>query len=293
MPEIGVIGGSGLYRMDELKNVRELKIDTPYGDPSDLFRIGEIEGREVAFLARHGRHHRLDPSHLPFRANIFAFKKLGVRRLISASAVGSLREEIAPLHMVVPDQFFDRTRGRCSSFYGDGVVAHVAFADPLCQGLRELLQRSATGQGVRVHEGGTYVCMEGPAFSTRAESLTYRNTIHGAAVIGMTNLQEAKLSREAEICYATLALVTDYDCWHEGEDDVTTEAVIEILQQNAQAARAVIREAVRGVDLERSCDCERALSTALLTPIDAISEADRMHLSVLLGRLVGPSSPDQ
>ena len=279
-----MIGGSGLYQMEELEKVREVRVDTPFGEPSDLFRVGEIEGREVAFLARHGRAHRLDPSHLPFRANIFAFKKLGVRRLISASAVGSLKEGIAPLHMVIPDQFFDRTRGRESSFYGDGVVVHVAFADPVCGQVGDLLHRCALEEGIEVHRGGTYVCMEGPAFSTRAESLSYRAGVAGATVIGMTNLQEAKLAREAEICYATLALVTDYDCWHDGEEDVTTEAVIEILKTNAEAARAVIRSTVAGIDLDRSCGCEEALGSALLTPVDSIPRDVVERYSVLLGK---------
>lgn len=288
MAEIGVIGGSGLYQMEELENVREVRVDTPFGEPSDLFRVGEIGGREVAFLARHGRSHRLDPSHLPYRANILAFKKLGVRRLISASAVGSLKEGIAPLHMVIPDQFFDRTRGRESSFYGEGVVVHVAFADPVCAPVGDLLHRCALEQGIEAHRGGTYVCMEGPAFSTRAESMSYRQGVVGATVIGMTNLQEAKLAREAEICYATLALVTDYDCWHDGEEDVTTEAVIEILKKNAEAARAVIRSAVMGIDLDRRCSCEEALGSALLTPVDSIPRDVAERYSVLLGKYFAP-----
>lgn len=284
MPEIGVIGGSGVYHMDALEDLREVRIETPFGPPSDTYRVGRLDGREVAFLARHGRGHRIDPTNLPFRANIYGFKELGVRRLISASAVGSLREEIAPLQMVIPDQFFDRTRGRASSFFGDGVVVHVAFADPLCAELGDLLEEGARAAGVVAHRGGTYVCMEGPAFSTRAESLTYRAMIHGATIIGMTNLQEAKLCREAEICYATLALVTDWDCWHEGEEDVTTEAVIEILGRNADAARRVISNAVRSIDLAPTCACERALETALLTGPENIGAAARKRYGPLLSK---------
>ncbi len=288
MPEVGIIGGSGVYSMEDLEDLREVWVETPYGAPSDLYRIGRLGGIEVAFLARHGRSHRIDPSHLPYRANIYGFKELGVRRILSASAVGSLREEIAPEDVVIPDQFYDRTRGRVSSFFGEGVVAHVSFADPFCSHLRERLAAAADLAGVRAHSGGTYVCMEGPAFSTRAESRTYRRTIDNATVIGMTNLQEAKLSREAEICYATLALVTDYDCWHEEEEDVTTDAVIAVLQRNAEAARRILRTAVEMLDLERKCRCETALGQALLTPLEAIGEQEWVSHAALLKRFAKP-----
>jgi 5'-methylthioadenosine phosphorylase len=288
MPEIGIIGGSGVYSMEGLEDLREVWVETPFGAPSDLFLIGRLGQTEIAFLARHGRAHRIDPSHLPYRANIYGFKELGVRRILSVSAVGSLREDIAPEDVVIPDQFYDRTRGRVSSFVGDGVVAHVSFADPLCPHMAGLLLEAAREEGVRAHQGGTYVCMEGPAFSTRAESRTYRRTIDNAAVIGMTNLQEAKLSREAEICYATLALVTDYDCWHEEEADVTTDAVIAVLKRNAAAARRILGAVVGRVDLTRICSCEEALGKALLTPLEAIDDRDQSKYLALLKRFIKP-----
>lgn len=283
MPEIGVIGGSGVYEMSALENVGEVELETPFGAPSDAYVLGELDGREVAFLARHGRDHAMDPSHLPYRANIHGFKQLGVRKIISASAVGSLREGIDPLHMVIPDQFFDRTRGRISSYFGDGLVAHVSFADPLCGHLGDELATAAGTEGVTFHRGGTYVCMEGPQFSTRAESHTYRKTVEGATVIGMTNLQEAKLAREAEICYATLALVTDYDCWHETEEAVHTQGVLEILAQNADAARTVIRRCIAALDLSDRCGCEDALANAILTPASSIRAEARQRLELLVG----------
>src|SRR3989449_4830804 len=234
--KIGIIGGSGLYQMPELKDLEEVRIDTPFGSPSDAFIVGTLENERVAFLPRHGRGHRFTPTELPFRANIYAMKLLGVERILSASAVGSLQEQYAPLDMVIPDQFFDRTRARAqeSTFFGDGIVAHVGFAHPICGALADILEESCRTADVRVHRGGTYICMEGPAFSTKAESNVYRSW--GMDVIGMTNLQEAKLAREAEICYATLALVTDYDCWHPGHDAVTVEAVIEYLNKNVRNA---------------------------------------------------------
>ncbi len=232
--QIGIIGGSGLYQMDGLTDVREIGVETPFGKPSDNFIIGTLEGARVAFLARHGRGHRLMPTELPFRANIYAMKLLGVERVISASAVGSLQERYAPMDIVIPDQFFDRTRGRASTFFGEGVVAHIAFAHPVCQQLGDALAAAGEQSGIRIHRGGTYLCMEGPAFSTLAESRLYRSW--GMDVIGMTNLQEAKLAREAEICYSTMALVTDYDCWHPDHDAVTVEMIIEYLNRNSANA---------------------------------------------------------
>jgi 5'-methylthioadenosine phosphorylase len=245
--EIGIIGGSGLYQMPELQNVRELAVETPFGMPSDAFILGELDGVTVAFLPRHGRGHRLLPSEIPFRANIYAMKLLGVEYILSVSAVGSLQEKYKPTDMVIPNQFFDRTRARTeeSTFFGEGIVGHITFAHPVCDELGDILEESCRAVGVTVHRGGTYLCMEGPAFSTKAESLVYRQW--GMDVIGMTNLQEAKLAREAEIAYATLALVTDYDCWHEGHDDVTIEMVIEYLNKNVRNAQLILKEAVKRV----------------------------------------------
>src|SRR5499427_4088939 len=244
---IGIIGGSGLYQMPELTDIEELNIDTPFGPPSDAFILGTLEGQRVAFLPRHGRGHRFTPTEVPFRANIYALKLLGVERILSASAVGSLQEKYAPLDMVIPDQFFDRTRARVkeSSFFGEGIVAHVSFAHPVCSALGDVLEQSCKVADVKAHRGGTYLCMEGPAFSSVAESNVYRSW--GMDIIGMTNLQEAKLAREAEICYATLALVTDYDCWHPGHDAVTVEMVVEYLNKNARNAQIIMREAVKQV----------------------------------------------
>jgi 5'-methylthioadenosine phosphorylase len=245
--KIGIIGGSGLYQMPELKNVREQEINTPFGKPSDAFIIGELDGVEVAFLARHGRGHRILPTELPFRANIYAMKLLGVEYILSVSAVGSLQEKYKPTDMVIPDQFFDRTRARAeeSTFFGQGIVGHITFAHPVCDELGDILEESCKTVGVTVHRGGTYLCMEGPAFSTKAESNVYRQW--GMDVIGMTNLQEAKLAREAEIAYATLALVTDYDCWHEGHDEVSVEMVIEYLHKNVRNAQLIMKDAVQRV----------------------------------------------
>src|SRR6266403_4101856 len=241
---IGMIGGSGLYQMPELTNVEEVHVDTPFGSPSDSFVIGTLENERVAFLPRHGRGHRLTPTEVPFRANIYAMKLLGVERILSAAAVGSLQERYAPLDMVIPDQFFDRTRGRVreSTFFGEGIVAHVSFAQPVCGALGDVLEESCRSAEVKAHRGGTYLCMEGPAFSSVAESKVYRSW--GMDIIGMTNLQEAKLAREAEICYATLALVTDYDCWHPGHDVVTVDTVIEYLNKNVRTAQQAIATAI-------------------------------------------------
>ena len=264
--KIGIIGGSGLYQMSELTNVEEVKIDTPFGSPSDAFIIGNLEGEPVAFLPRHGRGHRFTPTEVPFRANIYAMKLLGVERVLSASAVGSLQEQYAPLDMVIPDQFFDRTRARAkeSTFFGEGIVAHVSFAHPVCGSLGDVLQQSCESVAVKTHRGGTYLCMEGPAFSTVAESNVYRSW--GMDIIGMTNLQEAKLAREAEICYATLALVTDYDCWHPGHDAVSVETVIEYLNKNVRNAQLIMRESVKLLkNSERTCKCGSALKNAIFT----------------------------
>jgi 5'-methylthioadenosine phosphorylase len=280
---IGIIGGSGLYQMPELKDVEEVEIDTPFGRPSDAFITGTLEGARVAFLPRHGRGHKLLPTELPFRANIYAMKLLGVERILSASAVGSLQERYAPLDVVIPGQFFDRTRARAreSTFFGEGIVAHVTFAHPVCDELGDVLQRACSATDVRVHRGGTYLCMEGPAFSTKAESLVYRQW--GMDVIGMTNLQEAKLAREAEICYSTLALVTDYDCWHEGHDAVSVEQVIEYLNKNVRNAQVVMREAVRELaDRPRACGCGSALRNAIFTAPDLWPEATTRKLEAII-----------
>src|SRR5438876_6056940 len=262
--KIGIIGGSGLYQMPELTEVDEIEVETPFGDPSDKFILGTLEGERVAFLPRHGRGHRFTPTELPFRANIYAMKLLGVERICSASAVGSLQEKYAPLDMVIPDQFFDRTRARAreSTFFGEGIVAHVTFAHPVCADLGDVLEQSCKAVGVNVHVAGTYVCMEGPAFSTVAESNVYRSW--NMDVIGMTNLQEAKLSREAEICYATLALVTDYDCWHPAHDAVTVETVIDYLNKNVRNAQVIMQEAVKRLSRRsRDCKCGSALKHAI------------------------------
>jgi 5'-methylthioadenosine phosphorylase len=280
--KIGIIGGSGLYAMPGLTEVREERITTPFGEPSDAFILGELEGRKVAFLARHGRGHRLLPSELNFRANIHAMKQLGVERILSVSAVGSLKEEHKPTDFVVPDQFIDRTIHRESTFFGDGIVGHVAFGDPVCGTVAKVIAGACAEQGVVGKAGGTYVCMEGPQFSTRAESNLYRSW--GADVIGMTNLQEAKLAREAEICYATMAMVTDYDCWHEGHDDVTVDQIVAVLHQNAANAAKVVRAAVAAMPTDRSCACGSALKYAILTQRDAIPAATKEKLNLLIGK---------
>ncbi|RMH73633.1 MAG: S-methyl-5'-thioadenosine phosphorylase [Cyanobacteria bacterium J007] len=281
---IGIIGGSGLYEMEALGDRQEVRIDTPFGAPSDAIVLGTLDGTRVAFLARHGRDHTLLPSELPFQANIYAMKQLGVKYLISASAVGSLKETVKPLDMVVVDQFIDRTRSRPSTFFGDGIVAHISFADPVCTALARILANAVESLNlpeVELHRGGTYVCMEGPAFSTRAESHLYRSW--GASVIGMTNLPEAKLAREAEIAYATLALVTDYDCWHLEHDSVSVEMVIANLKANAINAQKVIRETVRRLsENPPESEAHEALKYAILTPLDRISPAVRERLQLLL-----------
>ena len=281
---IGIIGGSGLYDMAELVDREERTIATPFGDPSGPYLIGTLGGRRVAFLARHGAGHRILPSELNFRANIFGFKVLGAQWILSASAVGSLREELKPLDIVVPDQFLDRTRGRISTFFGRGLAAHVGFAHPLCPSLSAIAYESGRKVGAAIHKGGTYVCMEGPQFSTLAESTLYR--AWGMDIIGMTNLQEAKLAREAEICYATVALVTDYDCWHPDHDHVTVEMIIGNLQQNASTAQHIIAEAVARLPVERTCECAHALATAIITRPDLIPDQVKRDLEPIIGKYV-------
>lgn len=280
--EIGIIGGSGLYTMPGLTDTKEVTLKTPFGKPSDAFVLGRLEGRNVAFLARHGRGHRLLPSEINFRANIFAMKQLGVGRIISVSAVGSLKEEHKPTDFVVPDQFIDRTFLRTSTFFGDGIVAHVAFGDPVCGVVAESIEKACNTAGVTGKRGGTYVCMEGPQFSTRAESNLYRSW--GADVIGMTNLQEAKLAREAEICYATMAMITDYDCWHSGHDEVTVDQILAVMHQNAANAAKVLSAAVKAVPTERTCACATALQFAILTSRDVIPAATRAKLEPIIGK---------
>ena len=282
---IGILGGSGLYQMPELQDVEEIEVDTPFGRPSDAFILGTLENNRVAFLPRHGRGHRFTPTEVPFRANIYAMKQLGVERILSASAVGSLQERYAPLDMVIPDQFFDRTRARAkeSTFFGEGIVAHVAFAHPVCDVLGDVLEESCSVADVKVHRRGTYLCMEGPAFSTVAESKVYRSW--GMDVIGMTNLQEAKLAREAEICYATLALVTDYDCWHPGHDAVTADSVIAYLNKNVRNAQLIMKAAVRSLsNQERDCQCGSALKNAIFTAPHLWPEATRKKLDAIVGK---------
>jgi 5'-methylthioadenosine phosphorylase len=282
--KIGIIGGSGLYKMDALKNVQEMDIETPFGKPSDAFIIGELDGVKVVFLARHGRNHTLLPTELPFRANIYAMKKLGVEYIISASAVGSLKAEVKPLDMVVPDQFIDRTRNRISTFFGEGIVAHITFGDPICPNLAGLVADAIASlnlEDVTLHRGGTYVCMEGPAFSTKAESNLYRSW--GATIIGMTNLQEAKLAREAEIAYATMALVTDYDCWHPDHDSVTVEMVVANLHKNAINAQKAIQEAVKRLSANPvESDAHSALKYAVLTRLENVSTETKKKFGVIL-----------
>ena len=279
---IGIIGGSGLYDMADVTDRTEVTLTTPFGDPSGPYLLGTLRGKRVAFLARHGAGHRLLPSELNFRANIFGMKMLGVEYILSASAVGSLKEEYKPLDIVIPDQFIDRTKGRISTFFGRGLAAHVGFAHPFCKRLSRLVSASGQASEATVHVGGTYVCMEGPQFSTLAESKLYRSW--GADIIGMTNLQEAKLAREAEICYSTIALVTDYDCWHPDHDHVTVEMVIANLMHNAKTAQHIIANAVEGLPYERTCECASALKYALITRPDAIPPQVRQDLAPLVGK---------
>ncbi len=285
-PVIGVIGGSGLYEIEGLEKVEEIRVETPFGDPSDAYVCGVLDGVKMVFLPRHGRGHRILPSEVNYRANIYGMKLLGVQQIISVSAVGSMKEEIVPGHIVVPDQFFDRTQGkRPSTFFGNGVVGHVQFADPVCAALSRRLAAAADAVGATVHRGGTYICIEGPNFSTRAESNIYRSW--GVDIIGMTNIPEARLAREAELCYATLALATDYDCWHDGHDDVSVEAVIAIIQQNVSMARQIIKEAVSEIAAgwqTSDCQCGEALKFAIMTAREQIPEQTRQDLAPLIGR---------
>ena len=279
---IGIIGGSGLYNIEGITDVESLSLDTPFGKPSDNFTLGILEGKKVAFLPRHGKGHTILPSELNFRANIYGMKKLGVEHIIAVSAVGSMKEEIKPLDIVIPDQFFDRTRGRISTFFGNGIVGHVSFADPVCNNLATLLYESAKSVNAQVHKGGAYLCMEGPLFSTRAESHVYRQW--GVSVIGMTNLQEAKLAREAEICYSTLAMATDYDCWHEEEESVTLEMVISNLNKNAEMAKKILKIAIPKIKQSRTCICATAAKDAIVTNKDIVPEETKRKLEVIFGK---------
>ncbi len=279
---IGVIGGSGLYDMEDLSDREHVTVNTPFGDPSAPYLVGTFDGKRVAFLARHGSGHRLLPSEINFRANIFGFKTLGVEWIVSASAVGSLQERYRPLDIVVPDQFFDRTRGRAGTFFGRGVVGHITFAHPLCRSLSRIAADAVESAGATVHRGGTYVCMEGPQFSTLAESRLYRSW--AMDIIGMTNLQEAKLAREAEMCYATLALVTDYDCWHPDHDSVTIDMIVQNVTRNAETAKRVIRKVLSALPIDRTCECATALSDAILTRPDVIPEQIKSELAPIIGK---------
>lgn len=280
--EIAMIGGSGLYDMEGLERVREVRPPTPFGRPSDALIVGTLDGVRVAFLARHGRGHRLSPSEINYRANIYALKSVGVSRVISVSAVGSMKEAVKPGDVVLPNQFVDQTKRRVSTFFDRGVVAHVAFAEPVCQTLATALWKAAQAVGASVHHGGTYLCIEGPQFSTRGESLLYRQW--GVDVIGMTNLPEAKLAREAELCYATVALVTDYDCWHASEESVTVEMILATLKKNVELAKRLLRASLPVATEPRTCACAKALEYAILTPPDAIPTATKARLKLLLGR---------
>ncbi|MGA1994746.1 MAG: S-methyl-5'-thioadenosine phosphorylase [Bryobacteraceae bacterium] len=280
--EIGIIGGSGLYSMPGFEEQEEVMLETPFGAPSDNYVLGTLAGRKVAFLARHGRGHRYSPSELNFRANIYGMKRLGVERILSLSAVGSLKEEHKPLDFVIPDQFVDRTLGRASTFFGEGLVAHVSFADPVCPQLSQVVSDACQAAGVAATRGGTYLCMEGPAFSTKAESFLYRSW--GMDVIGMTNLTEAKLAREAEICYVTVAMVTDYDCWHEEHDAVTVTQIIATLNKNAENACKVIAEAVARTPAERACKCGSALAHAIITDRKLVPDTTRHKLGILVDK---------
>jgi 5'-methylthioadenosine phosphorylase len=279
---IGVIGGSGLYEMEGLTNVRSTRVSTPFGKPSDDYIIGTLHGKRVAFLPRHGRGHRIMPTDINYRANIYGMKKLGVERIISVSAVGSMREEIKPGDIVIPDQFYDHTKQRRSTFFGNGVVAHVGMAEPVCAGLGAILTEAGSKVGATVHRGGTYLCMEGPHFSTRAESMTYR--AWNVDVIGMTNATEAKLAREAEICYSTIALATDYDCWHHSEEAVTVEAVLAVMKHNIETSKAMIRQAVRMLSEARDCGCGESLKNTIMTPEKLIPAKVKKDLAPIIGK---------
>ncbi|MBM4127179.1 MAG: S-methyl-5'-thioadenosine phosphorylase [Nitrospira sp.] len=280
---IGVIGGSGLYDIEGLKSVRKVRVRTPFGPPSDAITVGTLEGVTVAFLSRHGRGHKLNPSEINYRANIYALKSLGVTRVISVSAVGSMKESISPGHVVLPDQFIDLTKRRASTFFEGGVVAHVAFGEPICSRLAQALAAAGTQAGATLHRGGTYVCMEGPQFSTIAESRLYRQW--GVDVIGMTNMPEAKLAREAELCYATMALVTDYDCWHETEEAVTVEAILDTLHKNVVLAKRILQAVMPSLAASRACDCEQALDNAIVTDRRSVSTAATKKLGLLIRRV--------
>jgi len=280
--EIGIIGGSGLYEMEGLRDVKPISLQTPFGAPSDLYLLGTLEGRRVAFLPRHSRGHNISPSEINYRANIYGFKKLGVARILGVTAVGSLRDDIQPLDIVIPDQFYDRTTKRVSTFFAEGLVAHIAFADPVCPDLAELIYNSAGSFGVNVHRGGTLLCVDGPAFSSRAESNVYRQW--GIDILGMTAVQEAKLAREAEICYATMALVTDYDCWREQEAEVSVETVVQNLKKNLSIAQDIIRMVVSKISDKRNCICSSALENAMMTDTAAIPPETRKRLELLVGK---------
>src|SRR3989442_15590973 len=277
---IGILGGSGLYQMNGLTSIEEVELETPFGRPSDAYRIGTVEGKRVAFLARHNRNHTISPSELNFRANIYGFKKLGVEWILSASAVGSLKEEHRPLDIVLPDQFYDRTKTRISTFFGDGIVVHITFAHPICSRLAAVVHESGKDVDLPIKRGGSYLCIEGPQFSTLAESNVYRSW--GMDLIGMTNLQEAKLAREAEICYTTIALVTDYDCWHPQHDAVTVTDVLDNLRKNTENAQKLIRGAVKRLPIERSCKCGRALKHAIMTDLSKVPAETLRKLELLL-----------
>jgi 5'-methylthioadenosine phosphorylase len=282
---IGVIGGSGLYDIDGLKGIREVRVRTPFGAPSDAIRVGSLDGVSIAFLSRHGRGHRLNPGEINYRANIYAMKLLGVQRIISVSAVGSMKELIEPGDVVIPDQFIDLTKRRVSTFFEGGIVAHVAFGEPICGSLAQALAAASEGVGANLHRGGTYLCMEGPQFSTKAESRLYRHW--GVDVIGMTNMPEAKLAREAELCYATMALVTDYDCWHETQEAVTVEAILATLHKNVALAKDILKKVVPSVDGAPACACHYALDNAIVTAPTNISAAVRKKFGILTGRVLG------
>lgn len=282
---IGVIGGSGLYSMSELKNITEVIVETPFGMPSDNIVVGELDGLQVAFLARHGRGHRINPTNIPYRANIYAMKKLGVRMIISASACGSMKEEYKIGDMVIVDQYIDRTRHRHDTFFDDGIVVHIPFGEPVCKNLKETLFTVGEKAGAKIHKGGTYLNMEGPQFSTKAESLLYRSW--GVDVIGMTSLSEARLAREAEICYAAIATVTDYDCWYEGEEHVTADMISEVIRKNSSMAQRIIKDTVKGYGAKiPECSCREAIKTSILSAPNAIREDIKKKLNIIIGKYV-------